>query len=68
MTAALEMDELLSLVSDKDQEVLRLAAIDGLRGKSLANRLQISEGAAYTRLNRALTRLAQAYSRSELGR
>lgn len=68
LTARLETDELLSLVGDGDREVLQLAVVEGLRGKALASRLQISEGAAYTRLSRALTRLREAYARSEHNR
>jgi RNA polymerase sigma factor (sigma-70 family) len=57
-------DELLSLVGENDRQVLRLAYIEGLEGKALAARLGISEGAAYTRLSRAMTRLREAYHRA----
>lgn len=55
------MDELLSLVEGNDREVLRLAFVEGYRGKALAERLCISEGAAYTRQSRAIARLRRAY-------
>ena len=55
------MDELLSLVEGNDREVLQLAFVEGLRGKALAERLCISEGAAYTRQSRAIARLRRAY-------
>jgi RNA polymerase sigma factor (sigma-70 family) len=54
-------EELLALVGAADQEVLRLAYGEGLRGAVLGARLGISEGAAYTRLSRALARLRTAY-------
>lgn len=59
------LDELLSLVGHSDQEVLKLAFVDGLRGKSLAAELGISEGAAWARLSRAIARLRKAYLQSE---
>lgn len=58
-------NDLLSLVSDSDQEVLRLAFEGNLRGKSLAAELGISEGAAWARLSRAIKRLREAYAQSE---
>jgi RNA polymerase sigma factor (sigma-70 family) len=58
-------NDLLSLVSDSDQEVLRLAFEGNLRGKSLAAELRISEGAAWARLSRATRRLREAYAQSE---
>lgn len=54
-------DEVLSLVSENDRQVLRLAYIEGLTGKELAARLAISEGAVHTRLSRARTRACKAY-------
>lgn len=68
LTARLDTEDLLSLVDEGDQEVLRLAVVGGRRGKLLAERLQISEGAAYTRLSRALTRLSKAYAQTGHGR
>jgi len=51
------VDDLLSLVSDADQRVIRLAILDDLNGDALAKRLGISAGAARVRLHRALNRL-----------
>lgn len=55
------ISELLSLVEVNDQEVLRLAFVEGLRGRALADRLGVSEGAAYTRQSRAVARLRKVY-------
>jgi RNA polymerase sigma factor (sigma-70 family) len=57
-------EDLLALAGEADQEVLRLAYGDGLRGAALGARLGISEGAAYTRLSRALARLRTVYRES----
>lgn len=54
--------ELLSLVSESDQQVLRLAIIEGLSGRELAIELGITEGAARVRLYRAKQQLRRAYS------
>ena len=51
------VDTLLSLVSQSDQEIIRLAILDDLNGDALAHRLGISAGAARVRLHRALNRL-----------
>lgn len=51
------VEQLLSLVSDVDQQVIRLAVLDELNGEALAKRLGISAGAARVRLHRALNRL-----------
>jgi RNA polymerase sigma factor (sigma-70 family) len=59
------LEELLSLVQGRDQQILKLAFADGLRGKSLAAALGIREGAAYTGLSRALSRLREEYLRRE---
>jgi RNA polymerase sigma factor (sigma-70 family) len=59
------LKDLLSLVSDSDQEVLGLAFEGNLKGKSLAAALGISEGAAWARLSRAIKRLRIAYAQSE---
>jgi RNA polymerase sigma factor (sigma-70 family) len=56
-----EAQELLSLVSAPDQEVLRLAIIEELSGRELAAELGISEGAARVRLYRAKQQLRRAY-------
>lgn len=62
---ALESDEqvvvMLSLVSSGDQEVLRLAVLEGLERETLARRLGISAGTARMRLHRALGRLLSAW-------
>jgi DNA-directed RNA polymerase specialized sigma24 family protein len=54
--------ELLSLVSESDQQVLRLAVIEGLSGRELAVELGITEGAARVRLHRAKQQLRRVYS------
>lgn len=58
----LMLEYLLSLVKDSDREVLRLAFVDGLDGKSLAAALGTTEGTAYTKKHRAIARLRQAYA------
>lgn len=58
----LAAQELLSLVSAPDQQILRLAIIDGLSGRELAAELGISEGTARVRLHRAKQQLRQAYA------
>jgi RNA polymerase sigma factor CnrH len=55
-------EELLGLVSEPDQQVLRLAIIEGLSGRELAAQLGITEGAARVRLYRAKQQLRRAYS------
>lgn len=57
----LMFEDLLSLVNDSDQEVLKLVFVDGKSGKLLAATLGITEGAAYTRKFRAIERLRKAY-------
>lgn len=57
--------ELISLVSSDDQEVLKLAFENNLKGNDLAATLKISSGAANVRLSRAIGRLRQAYLASE---
>jgi RNA polymerase sigma-70 factor (ECF subfamily) len=59
----INLNELLSLVSTPDQEVLRLSVVEDLSGRDVATRLGISEGAAYVRLHRALEHLRAAYRR-----
>jgi RNA polymerase sigma factor (sigma-70 family) len=56
--------ELLSLVGEDDAKVLKMAYVEGVRGKSLAARLGIGEGAAWSRLSRARKRFREAYKRS----
>jgi RNA polymerase sigma factor (sigma-70 family) len=54
-------NELISEVSEPYQIVLRLRFIEGLRGKELAAELKINEGAANTRLSRALAELRRIH-------
>jgi RNA polymerase sigma factor (sigma-70 family) len=61
----LTLDEILCLVKESDKQILKLAFVGGLRGKSLAAELGISEGAAYVRLSRSVARLREAYLQSE---
>jgi RNA polymerase sigma-70 factor, ECF subfamily len=55
----------LRLLSDDDQEVLRLSAWEGLSNRQVATALGITAGAADQRLSRAKRRLARAYQRIE---
>lgn len=48
-------------LSTNDQEIIQLAAFDGLTGAELAAALGISPGAAAVRLHRARQRLSDAY-------
>ena len=57
--------ELLDLVHAADRRVLTLRFVYRLRGRELAQELDISHGAARTRLSRALSRLAAAYHRAD---
>lgn len=57
----LTVEELLSLVGDTSRRVLRLAFVEGLKGKALAAKLGIQEGSAYVALNRAKKQLREAY-------
>lgn len=54
------MRELLSLVSEDDKLVLRLAFLEDFEREALARRLGVSTGAAGMRLHRALARLRSA--------
>lgn len=54
--------ELLGLVSESDQQILRLAIIEELSGQELAAALGITEGAARVRLYRAKQQLRRAHS------
>lgn len=58
------LEYLLSLVKESDREVLKLAFVDRLDGKSLAAALGTTEGAAYTKKHRAIERLRQAYAQA----
>ena len=60
------LEYLLSLVNGSDRRVLQLAFVDDFNGKDLAAALSVSEGTAYTRRHRALTRLKQAYIQANL--
>lgn len=55
-----EVNSLLSLVSLRDQQMLRLAVIEDLNGESLAQQLGISIEAARMRLSRSIHRLRSA--------
>ncbi|MFW6295638.1 MAG: RNA polymerase sigma factor [Halothece sp.] len=55
------VEYLLSLVEGNDREILKLAFVDELDGKSLAGVLGIREGTVYQRKRRAIERLRQAY-------
>ena len=57
---------LLSLVSEEDQQVLRLAILDDFGREALARRLGVTSGAARVRLHRALTRLREAWITSQM--
>jgi RNA polymerase sigma-70 factor (ECF subfamily) len=57
-----QAQELLDLVSESDQQVLRLGVIEGLSGRELAVELGMSEGTARVRLYRAKQQLRRAYS------
>jgi RNA polymerase sigma factor (sigma-70 family) len=61
----LALNDLLALVKTGDREVLGLAFVYGLRGKALAAKLGITEGAAWVRLNRAIVRLREAYIQNQ---
>ena len=53
--------ELLDLVSEPEQQILRLGIVEGLSGRELATELGITEGAARVRLYRAKQQLQRAY-------
>lgn len=65
LEGAEEVASILSLVSPADQEVVRLAVLDDCEREMLAQRLGISEGAARTRLHRALRRLRKAWMKHQ---
>ena len=60
----LAVQNLLSLLTEGDRQVLELAFIDDLNGKDLAANLVVSEGAAYTKKSRAIARLRKAYTQA----
>jgi RNA polymerase sigma factor (sigma-70 family) len=57
-----QVTALLSLVSEKDQQILRLAFLEDCDRESLASRLGTSNGAARMRLHRALNNLRLAWN------
>ena len=61
----LSLNELLSLVNNDDREILEFAFVHGYQGKSLAEKLNISEAAAWKRQSRAIKRLRDALNQSE---
>ncbi len=65
--SCLRVEEILSLVGEGPRRVLRLAFVEGLRGKALAARLGITAGSASVALNRAKRQLREAW-RKERGR
>lgn len=60
-----QVNALLSLVSEKDQQILRLAFLEDFDRESLASRLGTSNGAARMRLHRALNNLRLAWSEQQ---
>ena len=56
------LEYLLSLVDERDRQILKLAFIDDFNGKDLAAALGVSTGTAYTKKNRAIARLKKAYT------
>jgi RNA polymerase sigma factor (sigma-70 family) len=59
------INEILALVSEDDGEILHLSFVGGMKTKDLAEHLGVSEGTAYMRLYRAVSRLREAYSKLE---
>ncbi len=55
-----EVNRMLALVGEEDQKVLRLAVLEEMDGKSLAQAIGIAPGAARVRLFRAIGRLREA--------
>ncbi len=62
--SGLRVEEILSLVPEGPRCVLRLAHVEGLRGKALAARLGITEGSAHVALHRANTQLREAHHKA----
>lgn len=60
-----DVKEVLGSLSARDQQVLLLAAWEGLAGEQLAVALGVSRGAADTALSRARARLREAWARSD---
>ena len=57
----LKADEILSVVNEKDQKILRLSFISGYSNREIAAHYGISEGAADVRLSRARNRLREEF-------
>ena len=57
----LEVRAAFALLSERDQQILLLAAWEGLQGEALANVLEISRSGADAALSRARSRLRQAW-------
>ncbi len=56
-----QANAILNLVSEEDQQVLRLAVIHELDGDALARELRVEPGTARVRLHRAIHRLRKAW-------
>ncbi len=61
------VSDLLGLISESDQQIIRLAILDDLNGSALARRLGIAEGTARVRLHRAINRLRIARQARDKG-
>lgn len=57
----LKAEEILSVVNEKDQKILRLSFINGYSNKEIAAHYGISENAADVRLSRARTNLRKEF-------
>lgn len=57
----LKAEEILSVVNEKDQKILRLSFINGYSNKEIAAYYGISENAAYVRLSRARNNLRKEF-------
>ncbi len=62
---AQEVKSILSLVSESDRQVLKLAVLHEMNGQEIAQTLEVTPGAARVRLHRALNRLRQAWQAQE---
>ena len=60
-----EADRMLALVGEEDRKVLRLAVLEEMDGKSLAQAIGTTPGAARVRLYRAIGRLREALLRQQ---
>lgn len=59
--------EMLALVSEADQRVIRLAILHSLDGSALARELGVNPGAARAQLHRALNRMRNAWGQHTEG-